>query len=61
LKSSNAASLVMLPARRDVVLDAICGSVPDPSHLPSGCAFHPRCNFFVGGRCDVSQPPLDAV
>jgi len=50
-----------MAGRRDVVLDAICGSVPDPSHLPSGCAFHPRCNFFVVGRCDVSQPPLDAV
>ena len=50
-----------MAGRRDVVLDAICGSVPDPSSLPSGCAFHPRCNFFVGGRCDVSQPPLDAV
>jgi oligopeptide transport system ATP-binding protein len=48
-----------MAGRRDVVLDAILGSVPDPSHLPPGCAFHPRCNFFVAGRCDATQPPLE--
>jgi oligopeptide transport system ATP-binding protein len=48
-----------MAGRRDVVLDAIRGSVPDPSHLPPGCAFHPRCNFFVAGRCDATQPPLE--
>jgi len=42
-------------------LDAVRGSVPDPGHLPSGCAFHPRCNFSVGGRCDDKQPPLEAA
>ena len=47
--------------QRDVVLEAIRGSVPDPGVLPPGCAFHPRCNHFVAGRCDVTQPPLEAV
>jgi oligopeptide transport system ATP-binding protein len=48
-----------MAGRRDIALDAIRGSVPDPSHLPRGCAFHPRCNFFVVGRCDATQPPLE--
>jgi peptide/nickel transport system ATP-binding protein len=26
-------------------LDAIAGNVPHPSHFPSGCAFHPRCDI----------------
>ncbi|OGR96351.1 MAG: hypothetical protein A2902_07165 [Elusimicrobia bacterium RIFCSPLOWO2_01_FULL_64_13] len=26
-------------------LAAIAGSPPDPTHLPAGCAFHPRCPF----------------
>jgi oligopeptide transport system ATP-binding protein len=50
-----------MAGRRDIVLDAIRGSVPDPGHLPRGCAFHPRCNFFVGGRCDAAQPPLESA
>ena len=50
-----------MAGRRDIVLDAIRGSVPDPGHLPPGCAFHPRCNFFVAGRCDTAQPPLETA
>jgi oligopeptide/dipeptide ABC transporter ATP-binding protein len=26
-------------------LEAITGNVPNPLHMPSGCAFHPRCAF----------------
>jgi oligopeptide transport system ATP-binding protein len=48
-----------LAGRRDIALDAIPGSVPDPGHLPGGCAFHPRCNFAVPGLCDVRQPELE--
>ena len=48
-----------MAGRRDVVLEAIRGSVPDPGSQPPGCTFHPRCNHFVAGRCDATQPPLD--
>src|SRR6266851_804613 len=33
-------------------LEAIRGMVPDPYHVPSGCAFHPRCPRFEPGTCD---------
>jgi oligopeptide/dipeptide ABC transporter ATP-binding protein len=33
-------------------LDTIPGSVPNPLHLPAGCAFHPRCDLTrtLGGE-----------
>jgi oligopeptide/dipeptide ABC transporter ATP-binding protein len=33
------------------------GSVPDPSAVPPGCAFHERCRYAVE-RCSVERPPL---
>jgi len=33
-------------------LPAIRGAVPDPMHLPTGCAFGPRCDIFQSGLCD---------
>ena len=50
-----------MAGRRDVTLEAIRGSVPDPGHQPPGCTFHPRCNHFVAGTCDVIQPPLESA
>ncbi|HLI11173.1 MAG TPA: ABC transporter ATP-binding protein [Alphaproteobacteria bacterium] len=40
-------------------LEAIPGNVPNPRDLPKGCAFHPRCGFFVAGLCDRDSPPLE--
>jgi peptide/nickel transport system ATP-binding protein len=34
-------------------LSAIHGMVPDPSRVPVGCAFHPRCPRYVPGVCDA--------
>jgi len=48
-----------MAGRRDVVLDPIQGTVPDPAHQPPGCTFHPRCTHFEAGRCDTVQPPLE--
>ena len=45
--------------RGDEPLDTIEGFVPDPSRLPAGCAFHPRCPHHVPGRCDERLPPLE--
>lgn len=30
-------------------LEAIPGNVPNPLYLPPGCAFHPRCKYYVEG------------
>lgn len=45
--------------RRGERLRAIPGSVPDPLHLPSGCAFHPRCSWMEPNRCDRFRPALE--
>jgi oligopeptide transport system ATP-binding protein len=38
-------------------LNSITGSPPSIEHLPSGCAFHPRCAFRFD-RCYVDVPQL---
>ena len=42
-------------------LATIQGNVPDASHLPSGCAFHPRCREIIGETCRREQPVLQEV
>jgi len=44
-------------SRRGTRLRAIPGTVPDASHLPSGCAFHPRCPLAVEA-CRAAIPEL---
>jgi oligopeptide transport system ATP-binding protein len=44
---------------RDVVLEPIPGSAPDPSHMPSGCSFHPRCWNSRSGVCDRTVPIIE--
>lgn len=34
--------------------------IPRLTDIPPGCAFHPRCPFFVPGLCDARVPPLEA-
>ena len=41
----------------DLVLE---GSVPDPSNLPSGCRFHPRCRF-AKKICSEESPQMTRV
>jgi len=51
-------SVVPVPdptARRTPVI--LRGETPDPSRIPSGCRFHPRCPFAFD-RCPVVDPPL---
>jgi oligopeptide/dipeptide ABC transporter ATP-binding protein len=38
-------------------LASIKGSVPSMTDIPSGCPFHPRCEYAEPGRCDVGDPP----
>ena len=35
--------------------------IPRLTELPPGCAFHPRCPWFVEGVCDARVPPLERV
>jgi peptide/nickel transport system ATP-binding protein len=42
-------------------LESITGMIPDPYHLPTGCAFHPRCPSFMKGVCDAKAPELQTV
>ena len=45
--------------RHDVVIDrleSIEGNVPDPSAIPAGCAFHPRCHHYDRNVCKT--PPF---
>jgi len=48
-------------AARHAVLAAIPGNVPDPSNLPAGCAFTPRCPHARPHICDAALPALDAA
>jgi oligopeptide/dipeptide ABC transporter ATP-binding protein len=51
-------SVVPVPdpsARRTPVI--LRGETPDPSRIPSGCRFHPRCPFAFD-RCPLVDPPL---
>ncbi len=42
------------------VLAAIPGNPPDPTALPSGCAFHPRC-LLAEEQCLEQRPELQAL
>jgi oligopeptide transport system ATP-binding protein len=44
-------------AKRAKRLDPIQGLPPSLEHLPTGCAFHPRCAFRFE-RCFAERPPL---
>jgi oligopeptide/dipeptide ABC transporter ATP-binding protein len=38
----------------------LTGAVPNPSDLPTGCRFHPRCPKAMA-RCRESEPALKLV
>jgi peptide/nickel transport system ATP-binding protein len=33
------------------------GEPPSLVNPPTGCRFHPRCEHFMSGKCDVQEPP----
>lgn len=41
-------------------LDSIAGLPPDPSNLPEGCHFHPRCPF-ADDQCKSQKIPLREI
>ncbi|HLU08446.1 MAG TPA: oligopeptide/dipeptide ABC transporter ATP-binding protein, partial [Oceanobacillus sp.] len=40
-------------------LETIKGNVPDPTNIPKGCVFHPRCPHYVPAKC--GNPPFMQV
>ena len=56
--------LASLPRLDDVgneQLKPIRGNPPSLVNLPSGCAFHPRCDFAREERCPVEVPALRVI
>jgi oligopeptide transport system ATP-binding protein len=53
-------SIPRLDAERHEPLKPIDGLPPDLIDLPSGCAFHPRCQFKIE-RCSRDTPVLNRV
>ena len=45
---------------RKAMLKPIKGLMPDPSNLPKGCAFAPRCEY-ASEDCLQDVPPLESV
>ncbi|MEM1598493.1 MAG: ABC transporter ATP-binding protein [Pyrobaculum sp.] len=39
-------------------LEPVPGTIPNLINPPSGCRFHPRCPFYMQGKCDKEEPPL---
>jgi oligopeptide/dipeptide ABC transporter ATP-binding protein len=53
-------SVPRLDRPRDMPLEPIPGSPPDPLALPSGCTFRPRCKL-AAPHCSEATPPLRQV
>ena len=41
---------------RMIKREVIIGEPPNPSKLPNGCSFHPRCPSVIFGKCDTIEP-----
>jgi len=50
-------SIPRLIDKRGKRLEAIAGMVPNPLDFPTGCRFHPRCQYTMQ-RCKTEEPPL---
>lgn len=37
------------------ILKVIAGALPDPTNIPAGCAFHPRCPYVMA-KCSQAEP-----
>jgi len=56
------ASLPRVDGRRDARLNRIAGQPPSLIVIPSGCAFHPRCNdAHLPSPCQTERPELREI
>jgi peptide/nickel transport system ATP-binding protein len=66
------ALLSVVPETREMEQQILTGEIPDPTRIPAGCRFHPRCPLLKSGtlpeaiasRCVTDDPgplPLDVV
>lgn len=53
-------SIPRMETDRNQRLQTIKGNVPSLGEIPSGCRFHPRCQF-VTEKCRLEEPPLFQV
>ena len=49
------------PANRLRQRGAVTGDPASPLKPPSGCTFHPRCQYFIAQRCEIVRPELVQV
>lgn len=54
-------SVPMVSEEGRTELESIRGTVPGPYAVPTGCPFHPRCDAFMAGTCEVRVPELFPV
>ncbi|MDP2918944.1 MAG: ABC transporter ATP-binding protein [Dehalococcoidia bacterium] len=54
------ASVPRLDSERKKSLRIIKGLPPNLARLPSGCAFHPRCDYAMA-KCHEEYPPVEKV
>jgi peptide/nickel transport system ATP-binding protein len=65
------ALLSVVPETREMEQQILTGEIPDPTRVPNGCRFHPRCPLLQSGtlspdisnRCPTEDPgpvPADA-
>jgi peptide/nickel transport system ATP-binding protein len=66
------ALLSVVPETREMEQQILTGEIPDPTRIPGGCRFHPRCPLFKSGslperlaaRCPTDDPgpvPAEAL
>ncbi|MEZ0318564.1 MAG: ABC transporter ATP-binding protein [Pyrobaculum sp.] len=49
---------VINPINPQSKLEPVPGTIPNLINPPSGCRFHPRCPYYMQGKCDRKEPPL---
>ena len=49
-------SIPSIDAQARSQLPTISGSIPHPYNRPSGCPFHPRCQSYIAGTCELHEP-----
>jgi oligopeptide/dipeptide ABC transporter ATP-binding protein len=64
------ALLAVVPEAERTERPILVGEPPDPTHIPPGCRFHPRCpevasgnaeRAGIFGRCTGEDPPLTEI